>query len=275
MYHQCVHCVKQRYFIRSILTIVRSVCACKGKKKQNSSLGEEMNGYYRVLTLIIEAVVHSIQVNGTYKWTVIAIRIFKMRRRNTRSVEALLSASVCITVALLSTFLFLTYYQNSAALLMYDSAAVDTVSWTARCAAALFYLCGGFGIVYGIIVLLVCASTLIARKSWSDEWERLIALCVIGVAWSGISFLCHVDCISGCIPGGFFGYIIGSCAQYIVGVHMSLFFISPADMCIHCSGTFGAYATDTMDGAPIRTTYCMDTAQQHCAAHLLSFDRVR
>jgi hypothetical protein len=60
VYHQCVHCVKQRYFIRSILTIVRSVCACKGKKKENSSLGEEMNGYYRVLTLIIEAVVHSI-----------------------------------------------------------------------------------------------------------------------------------------------------------------------------------------------------------------------
>jgi DNA segregation ATPase FtsK/SpoIIIE-like protein len=148
-----------------------------------------------------------------------------MRRRNSRSVEALLCASVCIIVAVLGTFLFLTYYQNSAALLMYDSAAAQNSSWTARCAATLFYLCGGFGIVYGIIVLLVYASTIIARKSWSDEWERLIALCVIGVAWSGISFLRHVDCVSGCIPGGFFGYIIGSCAQYIVGVHMSLFFL--------------------------------------------------
>jgi DNA segregation ATPase FtsK/SpoIIIE-like protein len=148
-----------------------------------------------------------------------------MRRRNTRSVEALLSASVCIIVAWLGTFLFLTYYQNSAALLMYDSAAADNGAWTARCAAALFYLCGGFGIVYVIIVLLVCAGTLIARRPWSDEWERLIALCVVGIAWSGISFLCHVDCIAGCIPGGFFGYIIGSCAQYIVGVHMSLFFL--------------------------------------------------
>lgn len=69
--------------------------------------------------------------------------------------------------------------------------------------AALVFICFGFFLLY----------TLLAKREWNQEWDRIIAYHIVIVVTSILCAVHGISFLSGTTAGGFFGYLLKSCCM--------------------------------------------------------------
>jgi DNA segregation ATPase FtsK/SpoIIIE-like protein len=133
--------------------------------------------------------------------------------------------ALCLVSALILAVLYIAHYPYSRALRTQMGDISTLYAVPAWFMMGIWHWFGGIGSVMLILLLLVTTYGVYMRWSVQQEWERVLALFLSVATLCGLSFIYHVDVIQGFVPGGMIGFMVGTAAQYLAGVHMAVFFL--------------------------------------------------
>lgn len=75
----------------------------------------------------------------------------------------------------------------------------------AQVAGVLFYFFGASSL-FILFVLGLCAYTIIMRRSWTQEWDRMSAACILTGVCAALLNAYQIDFLASAFPGGLFGF---------------------------------------------------------------------